>query len=61
MAGEGRRAAPYAAAVELTAGLQADRVDPGPAAAHAPWIRPLECYGWRTTSEIHGAALRLVR
>jgi hypothetical protein len=34
---------------------EADRVAPAPAAAHAPWIRPIACYERRMTSEIHGA------
>jgi hypothetical protein len=31
--------------VELTAGEKPERLDPQPAVAHAPWVRPISSYG----------------
>ena len=56
MATEGERegSPPYAAAVELTAEEQPEperiEPEPTPAAAHAPWVRPIGDYERRETT-----------
>jgi hypothetical protein len=45
-------AAPYAAAV-VTA-EKPEHLDPRPAVAHSPWIRPLSCYERRETTVVEG-------
>ena len=48
-------AGPYGgAAVDLTAAPEADRSDPGPAAAPSRWIRKLSDYEWRETTLVEG-------
>jgi hypothetical protein len=51
MAIEGRGGEPYATAVELTAGPETELLDPRPAAAHPPWLKPLGSYDRRETHE----------
>jgi hypothetical protein len=56
-------AGPSVAAVQLTAGPQAEPLDRKPpnqlevsaAPAHPPWIRPIASYERRETSEVHGS------
>jgi hypothetical protein len=55
MEAEGGGTAPYAAAVELTAEPKPDRVNPEPPGAPARWLKPLECYDRRESSEVHGS------
>jgi hypothetical protein len=45
--------APYAAAV-TTAEKKPELLDPRPATAHAPWVRPLSCYERRETTVVEG-------
>ena len=54
MATQGRRGAPYVTAVSVTAEPEADRIDRGPAAAHAPWLKPLSSYERRETTTVEG-------
>jgi len=44
--------APYVTAV--TAEPEVDRINPQPAAAHSPWIKPLSCYERRETTVVEG-------
>jgi hypothetical protein len=39
-----RRSAPYGGVAKLTATPEPEPLNPRPAAAHPPWIRPLACY-----------------
>jgi hypothetical protein len=48
---EATRGGPYVTAVSVTAEPKANPIDQTPAAAHAPWIRPLSEYERR---ENHG-------
>ena len=52
--GGGPSGAPYVAAVELTAEQKPERLDPQPAVAHAPWVRPIGDYERRETSIVEG-------
>jgi hypothetical protein len=54
MATEERRVAPYAAVVELTAEEKPELLDPRPAVARAPWVRPLGDYERRETTVVEG-------
>jgi hypothetical protein len=60
MATEGERegSPPYVAAVELTAEEQPEperiEPEPAPAAAHAPWVRPIGDYERRETTLVEG-------
>jgi hypothetical protein len=47
----GRDRGPYAAAVELTEGPEPELLDPRPADAHAPWLKPLDSYDRRERCE----------
>jgi hypothetical protein len=51
---EATRGGPYVTAVSVTAEPEAKLIDPKPATAHAPWIRPIADYDRRMTSEVHG-------
>ena len=51
-----RRSPPSVAVAELTAAAEAQPLDePRPAAAYAPWIKPLSIYTRRETSELQAA------
>jgi hypothetical protein len=52
MATRGRGAAPYAGIAQLTAAPEAEPLDLRPAAAHAPWLKPLGSYDRRETHEL---------
>ena len=45
---------PYSAAVELLTAERPELVDPKPAAALAPWIRPISDYERRETTLVEG-------
>ena len=47
----GRGRGPHAAAVELTAGPEPELLDPRPADAHAPWLKPLNSHDRRERRE----------
>jgi hypothetical protein len=49
-----RRGAPYDAAVELTVTPEPESLDPRPAAAPAPWLKPLGSYDRRETTLVEG-------
>lgn len=46
-----RRSAPYGGAARLTAAPEPELLDPKPAHAYAPWIRPLSDYERREAHE----------
>jgi hypothetical protein len=62
--GGGERAGPSAAVAELTAAAEPkpesepesepERIEPEPAAAHAPWVRPIGDYDRRETTTVEG-------